>query len=395
MPINEMPGCRIAAGAAARVRLRSAVMKAAALAIPAAALLGSAGVASAATTQHAARVAEHAVQHGARPASAANVTWHHLGLRNGWQAATGSGFPSYAVSNGVVYLTGGLKQPVAGIAEFAVLPKAARPSHAMYRSVMGFGAVQVTLIILPNGVMKVTNPASNAQQFSSLAGVSYPTAAGTTWHKISLINGWKSAANTGANTGDPAYAVKNGVVYLSGSVWQPSGSNTTFAVLPRAARPGVKMYLTDFMAADNRGALLIASTGAMLASSTPPSQAQGFTSLAAISYPARGTTWHPLTLVNGWTRFSRVTGTPAYTIKNGIVYLSGAVQETSGVSVIFANLPSAARPVHGLTMPTRTNGGSYGELAVGPHPRMVADSNPFSNAQSFASLSAISYPVNS
>jgi len=261
-------------------------------------------------------------------------------------------------------------------------------------SVAAFAGVEVTLIILPNGVMKVANPASDAQQFSSLAGVSYPVA-GTTWHKLNLINGWKSAANTGANTGNPGYVVKNGVVYLSGSVWQPSGSNTTFAVLPKAAKPGVKMYLTDFTAADTRGALLIASTGAMSIFSSPQSQAQGFTSLAAISYPARGTTWHHLTLINGWTTWSRVTGSPAYAIKNGVVYLSGAVRSTGGSNLVFANLPSAARPAHELTIATRTNGGTYGYLSVGPHPRMLVDSNPTSNAQSFASLSAISYPVNS
>src|SRR5690348_9089510 len=72
MPINEMPGCRIAARPARRTRLRSAVVKSAALGVPAVALLLSAGVASAATTQQAAPAATQAV-HGAHPAAAANV----------------------------------------------------------------------------------------------------------------------------------------------------------------------------------------------------------------------------------------------------------------------------------------------------------------------------------
>jgi len=364
-------------------------VKSAVLGVPAVALLMSAGVASAATTQQ-------AVKHLARPASASSVTWHHLSLLNGWHAASGWGSPSYAINGGVVYLTGGLNQPTPGSKEFAVLPKAARPPHAMYMSVSGAAGVEVTLIIFRTGVMEMSNPTSNARLFSLLAGVSYP-AAGTTWHTLKLINGWKSAANTGANTGDPAYAIKNGIVYLSGSVWQPSGSNPTFAALPKAAMAGRKMYLTDFMANDTRGELILETNGTVVAFaiSGPQSQAQGFTSLAAISYPAAGTKWHNLSLINGWSTWSTVTGSAAYVIKNGIVYLKGAIQETSGSNAIFANLPSAARPVHVLTMPTLTGGGTYGYLALGPHPRIVVSSNPFSNAQSFASLSAISYPVNS
>jgi len=42
-----------------------------------------------------------------------------------------------------------------------------------------------------------------------------PGLAGTTWHKLNLINGRKSGQGK-FGTGDPAYAVKNGIVYLSG-----------------------------------------------------------------------------------------------------------------------------------------------------------------------------------
>jgi hypothetical protein len=111
MPINEMPGCRIAArqdGSTRRPRLAAA--KLAVLGVPAVALLMSAGVASAATTQLA---AAHAVD-SAHQAAAAEVSWHNLNLINGWQTASGCGSPLYAISNGVVYLTGGLAQPTPG-----------------------------------------------------------------------------------------------------------------------------------------------------------------------------------------------------------------------------------------------------------------------------------------
>jgi len=390
---NEMPGCRIAARSAGRTRLRSAVVKSAVLGVPAAALLLSAGVASAATTQHASPEA-HAVKLGARPASAANVTWHNLTLINGWQDASGQASPLYAISNGVVYLAGGLTQPSPGGQVFAVLPKAARPSHAIYRSVDGFAGTEVTLFILPNGEMQAysTNPTTTAQQFTSLSGVSWPVA-GTTWHKLNLINGWVSANTSVNKAGDPAYAVKNGIVYLSGSVKQTSGSRSTFAVLPTAARAGLKMYLTDYMFQQTRGSLVIYRNGQISALSGPQSDARSFTSLSAISYPAKGITWHHFTLKNGWTAVSSVVGAPAYAVRNGIVYLSGALQ--SGSSIQFARTPAGIEPPNILFMPIYTSGGSYGYFAVGGNPRADVNSSPFSNAQTYASLAAISYPVNS
>src|SRR5215469_4348700 len=155
MSTNE-PGCSGAANTTGGTRRpRPAIVKSAVLATPALALLMTAGAASAATTQQTARAATHTVHRGVRPAAAANVTWHNLTLMNGWQAASGRGLPAYAISNGVVYMTGGLTQPSNGPEEFAVLPKAARPSHAMYRSVDGFAGAEVTLFILPDGSMQV------------------------------------------------------------------------------------------------------------------------------------------------------------------------------------------------------------------------------------------------
>jgi hypothetical protein len=61
-------------------------------------------------------------------------------------------------------------------------------------------------------------------------------------HKLALVNGWQSA-QFGYNTGDPAYPVSNGVVHLSGSLLQPTGSNQIFAVLPKADRPKHDLYI--------------------------------------------------------------------------------------------------------------------------------------------------------
>jgi hypothetical protein len=53
--------------------------------------------------------AGYAASVAAHHPAATKITWHGLGLRNGWKAAAkgfGTGKPAYTVSNGVVYLTG-------------------------------------------------------------------------------------------------------------------------------------------------------------------------------------------------------------------------------------------------------------------------------------------------
>ena len=42
---------------------------------------------------------------------------------------------------------------------------------------------------------------------------------------------------------DPGYWVSGGVVHLSGSVDQPSGTGQIFAVLPKADRPAHDLYI--------------------------------------------------------------------------------------------------------------------------------------------------------
>jgi hypothetical protein len=75
------------------------------------------------------------------------------------------------------------------------------------------------------------------------------------------------------------------VVYLSGSVFQPTGTASEFAVLPAAARPSRVLYITVYTADDTQGFISIYPDGVMYASASPYSNAQGFTSLAGISYP--------------------------------------------------------------------------------------------------------------
>jgi len=364
-------------------RLRSGAAGSAVAGLTALAVLLPAGRAVAATAQHAA---------GARQLPAAAFAWHKLTLINGWKPyGAPDAMPAYAISGGVVYLTGSFAQPVPGSSEFAVLPRAARPSRSLYRTVYTYGLTTGTLLIEPDGVMQAAG--SRAGFYTSLSAVSYPVA-GFTWHRLTLIHGWKSGQSP-YGTGNPAYAVKRGVVYLSGSLKQTSGSNDLFAVLPKAARPAHKMYLTVYTYAYSTGWLIVGSNGDMYASSSPRSKAQGFTSLAAISYPAPGTTWHRLSLTNGWKPVETPFGSPAYAVIGGVVYLSGSLWQPAGSGNNFANLPRAARPAHFLAIAVFTAGGTSGTVQIAANGSSEANSSPYANAQGYTSLSAIAYPRSS
>jgi hypothetical protein len=322
------------------------------------------------------------------------VSWHTLSLLSGWQSSQGtynSGDPSWAVKGGVVYLSGSLHQPTAGFSEFAVLPAAARPAHSLVLPVYTVSGTTGDLYIQPTGEMFIF-ASSDAQAYTSLAGVSFP-AATTSVHTLSLLNGWQSSQSVYSN-GDPAYAVAGGVVHLSGSLDQPSGTNDEFAVLPKAARPAHTLYLTVYTDADTTGVLKISPNGVMLAYQ---GNAQAFTSLAGVSFPAATTATHPLSLLNGWksSQSAYGTGRPAYTVTGGVVYLSGSLNQPSGSNIKFAVLPPAARPTHNLWITTYTYNGTVGALAITPSGVMVAFNNTGNAAQSYTSLAAISYPVGS
>jgi len=113
--------------------------------------------------------------------------------------------------------------------------------------------------------------------------------AGVSWTSLSLINGWVSENGT-FQSGNPKVAQQNGIVYLSGSLAQPSGTNDEFAVLPSADRPTHNMWITVYTNGDSSGTLYIGHDGTMEAFSATScngsqSTAQCFTSLATVSFP--------------------------------------------------------------------------------------------------------------
>ena len=366
------------------IRLRSGVARSALVGLTALAGLLPASLAAAATTQHAAPTRQS-------PA-AITFTWHKLNLINGWKAnGQGDATPAYAISGGVVYLDGSITQAAPGADVFAVLPKAARPSHTLLRPVLAANLAVGSLEIKPDGTMRAYDTGASA--YTSLAAVSFPVT-GFTWHKLTLLNGWKSATQL-FHTGDPAYAVKNHVVYLSGSLVQGGSNNILIAVLPKAARPVHKMYLLTCNFFHCTSTLSVGSNGDLTVTSTPQGDAQDFTSLDTVSYPAPGTTWHKLSLVNGWQTVGAAFGSPAYAVIGGVVYLSGSTFEPTGSNSHFTNLPQAIKPTHYLAIAMFTAGGTWGGVGIPANGQVTTNSNPFVNAQGYTSLSAIGYPRSS
>jgi hypothetical protein len=225
---------------------------------------------------------------------------------------------------------------------------------------------------------------------------------GVTWHALSLRNGWRSDQALW-NSGNPSWAVKGGVVYLSGSLHQPSGSNPEFAVLPAAARPARTLLLAVYTANGATANLTISPAGLMKVVSVflrlsetkdhiSLIGARDYTSLAGVSFPAATTAGHKLSLLNGWqsSQPGFGTGAPAYTVIGGVVHLAGALHQTTGTNEEFAVLPVAAWPARVLYLTVYTFEGSPGVLQINPDGEMSAY---LGNAQGLTSLAGVSFPV--
>lgn len=114
------------------------------------------------------------------------------------------------------------------------------------------------------------------------AGTHEAAPASVTFHHLSLVNGWKSSQSQ-YGSGNPSAGSSNGVVYLSGSLHQPSGTSTKFATLPQACRPSHYLYLPIYTLGGGDGSLEISPGGAV--SLFGSGDRRGYSSLAGVSYP--------------------------------------------------------------------------------------------------------------
>lgn len=113
------------------------------------------------------------------------------------------------------------------------------------------------------------------------ASTAQPRATAFTWHNLHLINGWKPAPDV-VDSGRPAYALRGGIVYLRGAIYQPVPGSGKFAFLPPGTRPAHNLLTIIYTSPGAAGTLVIATTGVMLAVG---GNAAVFSSLAAVSFP--------------------------------------------------------------------------------------------------------------
>jgi hypothetical protein len=330
---------------------------------------------------------------GAPPASAGgpgSCPWTPLTLVNGWhseQSAFGSGDPSYCIEiDGMVHLSGSLAG--GSTIKFAALPAAARPAHRVELNMYTVNGTVGTLIINSTGDMLATG--TSATQFTSLAGLSFPSPLTPQTGIMPLLNGWQSA-QVMRGTGDPAVSVVAGIVHLSGGLTNSAGSsftNSQAAILPSADIPSDDCFRPHTVTADGIGSMLIR---------VPPVGPAGevdanngvLTSLDGLSYPAGAVAWQKLTLLPTTPLNSAECNTfPSYFVTNRVVYLTGTVHFLSAFSGELAVLPAADAPTHTLYMLASTGGSTFVTLRIDPSGAMWLFSPP---SNSIVRLSGLSF----
>jgi hypothetical protein len=333
------------------------------------------------------------------PAASAGIpgcSWQPLTLMNGWQSGHGfgTGDPSWCgTGDGMVYLSGSITAPNGATGgEFAALPASAAPAHTDYLNVYTVNGAAGTLWITPDGGLHTFG--GSAQQFTSLAGVSFPSVTASEQSLMPLLNGWQSAQGK-YGTGDPAYLVSNGAVHLDGSFYNPNGSPATFslgpwtsAVLPPSVpEPSGLCFLTNvYTFGGNPGQLAIFNWDGEINGGNGD-----FTSLAGLTYPANPANWQAITNVAG-TNWCNV---PDASVKSNVVYLQGGWTLPAGFNGEFAVLPASARPAHTLYLITHADApGSdltYVALRIDPNGAMNAFSGQNGGSELDLTLMGLSY----
>jgi hypothetical protein len=355
----------------------------------------------------------------AAPAASASITpdcvWQSLYLVNGWQSAQGNwntGDPEFCLDNGTVYLSGSLKNPVAGGFEFAALPPRALPTSNLVLAVYTYGGSVGQLTILSDGKMYATG--GNASQYTSLAGISFPVA-GTALTPLNLkpldtTPNWQSAQSQ-YGTGDPGYVVTDGIAHWTGSMTAVSNPNANydFVTDTPGAVPDSCFDFNVYTYGDHVGDLQIwpgttshPSDYGMHVSGTGSAT---LTSLAGVSFPVQGhAAWQALNLQDGWAPYDggpsdylpscAAAFTPSYYIQDHIVYLTGEIAQYPVGNAFIGTLPATARPQHDLYLIV-WGGDSTEYLHISPNGNMNVWGYPYQNGQNVISLANVSYQTSS
>jgi hypothetical protein len=217
--------------------------------------------------------------------------------------------------------------------------------------------------------------------------------AGVSWHKLTLLHGWKSSRSASYDVASPEYALQNGIVYLDGTLHQASGGKHEFARLPKAARPSADVFLTVLSGtpAAVAASLEIKPDGDM---SITGSAARALTSLAAVSFPSArsGLAWHSLPVTGNWSGAPILgAGRASYAVRGGILYLAGSLHAKPGKTVVTdaAKLPRKDRPAYVMDVAGAEPNGDGVIVQLTPAGRIGL----LGQAEAQASLDGIAFPV--
>ena len=193
------------------------------------------------------------------------------------------------------------------------------------------------------------------------AATSAPHTLTTTWTNLTLQNGWHKFV---FGTATPAVTNINGIVHLKGAI-TTTGASTQPFILPAADRPATIVQVPVDLGAATAGLLDIAPSGVVSVEAEQSFfEAQTLTSLDGASFATSGSSFTPLTPLNGWTGAANFASPGARTI-NGIVHLRGVITASSPTGEPFI-LPAAFRPNHTVYVPVGLCNAHSGRLDIYP-----------------------------
>ncbi|HEY0708455.1 MAG TPA: hypothetical protein VGG33_16735, partial [Polyangia bacterium] len=281
-----------------------------------------------------------------------------LTLQNGWTASPyGTAAPAVQKMSGVVRFKGAIANGTTPVP--FTLPPAFRPTNPVYVPLDTVTATKGRLYILPSGVVTIETPGpfSNAQNFTSLEGVSFTQ---SEFAPLTLESGWGKAIWTNARAG---FAVTAGIMHLTGAAG--TGSSNTMFTLPPGFRPSSGVNLPVTLCTGTKGRLLIGAAGNAQVSDENGglTQAACMTSLEGVTFPLSLSGFTNLTLQNGWVNSTATSRVASAKDVNGIVHLAGAIQKTGSATSPFT-LPSAFRPPVRVYHPVDLCNGAKGRLVI-------------------------------
>lgn len=280
-----------------------------------------------------------------------------LPVASGWTSGGGWPGPTYAVAEGLCILEGlvwGLNWGHA----ITYLPVECWPMQTLiFGANNGAGVIQRIDVESDGTVKHVSEGATPANGWLSLAGIAFAKETSGE-RKMPLRNGW---VTWGDAFGDATMNMKNGLCFmeaivLSGSTWD------LLAQLPEGCWPTKRLIFTA-NGHDDQFRMDVTTSGVItIVTGANPS---GWLSLSNIIFAPDSMGHIALPLVNGWTAYGGVYGTPDYTVRNGMCSLEGLLYKSgSSPNQQLALLPEDCRPGSGVLIFQTDNHGATARVDV-------------------------------